>query len=74
MLGSSVVERRKAREGVLNWARPKAHLESWILTDGQDLGDRSNFSPILLMRKATGHPDLPRITMPQTLYLSLSSS
>lgn len=36
-LGSSVGE-RTAGGGVLNF-RPMAHLESWNLTDGQDLGD-----------------------------------
>lgn len=52
--------------GVLNWARPMAHLESWILTDGQDLRTVGlTFNPILLMGKATEGQDLPRITMAQ---------
>lgn len=54
VLGSSVGRRQRAGGGVLNSARPMAHLESWNLTARQDLGDSSTFSPILQVGKAIG--------------------
>lgn len=72
-LGSSVGE-RTAGGGVLNF-RPMAHLESWNLTDGQDLGDSQvhiypHFTDGESQRWGQ---DLPKVTMAQGPCSSLSS-